>query len=147
MARPNPLADPDFAQQVAEVVAEGATRQVVADCFGVQDLDTITRWKRDPRVKSRVEKIVRDRVTEVHRKVDSVIAARLQDAHELTLKDLLDIRKEFLGGALRNQTEKADDATVAEAREALENNPGLVDELAELLSANDKGALDGATKE
>lgn len=134
MSRPNPLANPDYAQTVAEMLAAGATRQQVCDELGVKDRDTITRWKRDPRVKTRVEKISRDRVIEVTRKVDSVIAARLENAEDIPTKELLEIRKEFLGGALRQTTEKADDATVAEASDLLEKDPNFAEKLAALMA-------------
>jgi transposase-like protein len=137
MARPNPLANPDFAQAVAEMFAAGCSRQQIADEFGVKDLDTITRWRRDPRVKGRALKIIEDRVLEVTRKVDGVIAARLQNAKDMTIVELLAIRKEFLGGALRSQTEKADEETVNEAQTFLENNPDAADKLEELLKGGD----------
>src|SRR5881392_3522777 len=98
MARPNPLADPAFAKAVAEMFAAGASRQDMCDAFGVKDKDTITRWRRDPRVKSYALKIIEDRILQVTRKVDGVIAERLEHAHEMTVQELILIRKEFLGG-------------------------------------------------
>jgi hypothetical protein len=109
MARPNPLADPEFAKEVAEMFAAGASRQDMCDALGVKDRDTITRWRRDPRVKAIALKIIEDRVLQVTRKVDGVIAERLEHANEMTIQELIMIRKEFLGGALRAQTEKADE--------------------------------------
>lgn len=129
MARPNPLADPEFAKKVAEAFADGASRQDMCDLFGVRDKATITRWRRDPRVKVHALKIIEDRILQVTRKVDSVIAARLENAENMTVVELLAIRKEFLGGALRAQTEKADEETVGEAMKFLEENPGAMDKL------------------
>jgi hypothetical protein len=134
MARPNPLADPEFAKQVAEAFASGCSRQDMCEMFGVKDPDTITRWRRDARVKGYALKIIEDRVLQVTRKVDGVIAERLEHASDMTIAELLAIRKEFLGGALRAQTEKADDATVGEMQEFLEQNPDAMDELDKLLS-------------
>lgn len=134
MARPNPLADPDFAKQVAQAFVDGNSRQDMCDMFGVKDPDTITRWRRDPRVKSYALKLIEDRVLQVTRKVDGVIAERLERASELTITELLAIRKEFLGGALRAQTEKADENTVNEAYEWLERNPEAADALEALLT-------------
>ena len=102
MARPNPCADPAYALQVAELLAEGLTRREVADELGVKDVDTITRYKRDPRVKSHLTRLINERVQEVTRKVDAKIMGHLQ-REDLTVKELLDIRREFLGGALRNR--------------------------------------------
>lgn len=137
MARPNPLADPEFAKQVAELFASGASRQDMCDILGVKDRDTITRWRRDPRVKSYALKIIEDRILQVTRKVDGVIAERLEHAEEMTVQELIMIRKEFLGGALRAQTEKADEATIAEGQDWLEKNPAAADQLDRMLRGED----------
>lgn len=129
MARPNPLANPEFAKAVAEAFAAGLSRQEMCDTFGVKDRDTITRWRRDPRVKAYALKIIEDRVLQVTRKVDGVIAERLEHAEDMTITELLAIRKEFLGGALRAQTEKADEETVQEAMSFLEANPDAMEQL------------------
>ena len=134
MPRPNPLADPDFAQEVAEAFAAGCTRQDMCDMFGVKDKDTITRWRRDPRVKARALKLIEDRVLQVTRKVDGVISARLENAQNMTITELLAIRKEFLGGALRATTENIDEGTVQEAQDFLERNPGAMEQLDAILS-------------
>lgn len=134
MSRPNPLADPDFAKQVAEAFAAGASRKDMCELFGVKDQDTITRWRRDPRVKAVALRIIEDRVLQVTRKVDGVIAGRLEYADKMTIRELLDIRKEFLGGALRAQTEKADEGTVQEAQEFLEKHPEAMEQLDTLLT-------------
>ncbi len=132
--RPNPLRDPEFAQAVAEAFAAGASRSDMCEMFGVKDPDTITRWRRDPRVKAIALKIIEDRVLQVTRKVDGVIAERLEHANEMTIVELLAVRKEFLGGALRAQTEKADESTIAEAQDWLEANPEAAEELEKLFS-------------
>lgn len=134
VGRPNPLNDPEFAKLVAQAFVDGNSRREMCEMFGVEDPDTITRWRRDPRVKVYALKLIEDRVLQVTRKVDGVIAARLENAQELTVNELLAIRKEFLGGALRAQHEKADEATVNEAMEALEANPDLMQQLDDLLS-------------
>jgi hypothetical protein len=142
--RPNPLNDPDFAKKVAEAFAAGTNRKEMCEMFGVKDPDTITRWRRDPRVKGHALKIIEDRVLQVTRKVDGIIADRLERANEMTITELLAIRKEFLGGALRAQTEKADDETINEASAWLENNPAAAEALDALLST---GQVPGATQE
>jgi transposase-like protein len=135
--RPNPLADPEFAKKVGEAFASGASRADMCEMFGVKDPDTITRWRRDARVKAYALKLIEDRVLQVTRKVDGVIAERLEHASEMTVQELIMIRKEFLGGALRAQTEKADEATVAEAQNWLESNPDAADKLEALLMGRD----------
>ncbi len=133
MPRPNPLADESFAKRVGEAFANGLSRVEMCDIFNVKDPDTITRWRRDPRVKGPALKIIEDRVLQITRKVDGVIAERLQNANQMTIQELLAVRKEFLGGALRLQTERADESTVAEAQSFLEDNPDAADQLEELL--------------
>jgi transposase-like protein len=144
MARPNPLADDDFAKLVAEAFAAGMSRKEMCEEFGVKDPDTITRWRRDIRVKRFAFKIIEDRILQVTRKVDGVIASRLEDASEMTIQELLAIRKEFLGGALRAQTEKADEETVNEAQDWLEKNPDARDALEALLTG---GKLPGVERD
>ena len=136
--RPNPLADAEFAKAVAEAFVAGQSRQEMCDLFGVKDRDTITRWRRDPRVKVHAFKLIEDRVLQVTRRVDAVIAERLENATELSIDELIKIRKEFLGGALRAQTEKADEATITEAMEAIESNPEFAEELQKLLKGQPK---------
>lgn len=140
MARPNPLSDPQFAQRVAEMFAGGASRQDMCEAFGVRDPATITRWRRDPRVKVFALKIIEDRVLQVTRKVDGVIANRLESAESMTITELLAIRKEFLGGALRQQTENVDGDTINEAQSWLESNPKAAEQLEQLLTT---GAIPG----
>jgi hypothetical protein len=55
----------------------------------------------------------------------------------MTVQELIMIRKEFLGGALRAQTEKADEATIAEGQDWLEKNPAAADQLDRMLRGED----------
>jgi transposase-like protein len=133
MARPNALADPEFAQRVAEMLADGLSRREIANRLGVKDPMTISRWRKDPRVTGILTGLINDRVREVTRKVDSKIAGILEK-DDLTIQELLAIRKEFLGGALRAEAEKADHVTVNEAMTAAED-PQFQQKLAELFSS------------
>jgi len=132
--RPSVLDDDDNLKLVAEMFAAGASRQDIADAFNIKDLYTISKWRRNPRVKAATFKLIEDRILEVTRKVDASIAGRLQKANELTVKELLDIRKEFLGGALRAQTERADDETINEAATWLDENPEAAKQLERMLA-------------
>lgn len=134
MARPSYLDIPEHVKAVGEAFANGLSRKQMCELFSVSDPDTITRWRRDPRVKAVALKLIEDRVFQITRKVDSSIAARLEDPENMTVDELLKIRKEFLGGALRAQTEKADEDTIAEAQDWLEENPDAADQLAQLLA-------------
>lgn len=131
--RPGALDDSDYAKLVATWFANGATRQEMADEFDVSTW-TITQWRKDIRVKAHTHKIIEDRIIAVTRKIDSVIEQRLLKAETMTIRELLDTRKEYLGGALRQQTEKADDATTIEAMEAIENDPKFMEKLEALMA-------------
>lgn len=131
MARPSPLADPDFAQQVAQAFVDGTTVKQMMDIFGVGSHHTIAAWRRDPRVKRISLKLTEDRILRITRRIDSKIEAILEEADELDVKDLVLLRKEFLGGALRAQTEKADEQTIGEAMDWVEANPDLAKLLAD----------------
>lgn len=130
------LADPAYLRLVAECFHAGMSRQDMCDELGVKDKDTITRWRRDPRVAAMVAKLNRDRAIQVSSKVDSVIAGRLSQAKDLTVDELIKIRKEY-GGPAAQRDDANDDSLTAEAMKALEENPNLVEELTDLLSKSD----------
>lgn len=134
MGRPHTLADPEKCRQVAEMFVAGCTRPEIAEVMGITDLDTVTRWRRDPRVKAIAHKLIDDRVLQITRKVDGVIAERLQHANEMSVRELLDIRKEFLGGKLREKTENVDDDTISQAMDALEGDEGFVEQVERLFN-------------
>lgn len=135
MARPNTLDDPVRCREVAELFVAGASRQQIADQMGISDLATVTRWRRDARVKAIANRLIEDRVLEITRKVDGVIAQKLQHASTMTVRELLDIRKEFLGGKLREKTENVDGDTVSEAMAALENDEDFMEKVERLFKA------------
>jgi hypothetical protein len=134
--RPHPLADPDFAKAVAQAFVDGCSRAQMCELFGLKDHDTITRWRRDPRVKVYALKLIEDRVLQVTRRVDAVIANRLEQAENMTIQELVMVRKEFLGGALRAKTESIDEGTIAEMTELLEKNPEGADIITGILNGD-----------
>jgi hypothetical protein len=130
MPRISPLSDPEFAGRVAQAFVDGCTREEMCHLFGVSRPQTITVWRRDPRVKVIAAKLIEDRVLQITRSVDKKIEAILH-RDDLSVQEYLAIRKEYLGGALRMQTEKADDETIGEAQAWLEKNPDLADKFLE----------------
>lgn len=140
--RPNPLDDPEFAKKVAEAFAAGESRKAMCAMFGVKNVETITRWRRDARVKMYVFKIIEDRVLQVTRRVDGVISARLEEANDLSVAELLAIRKEFLGGALRMQTETVDEATISEATVWADENPHAMEQLESIMRTGNMPGAD-----
>lgn len=135
MGRPHALSNPDFCREIAAAFVAGITRSQMAEMFDVAE-STISRWRRDPRIKPHAMKMIEDRVLSVTRKVDSEIEARLQYASDLTVKELLEIRKEFLAGTLRQKMEAIDDETMTEAMKLLEDNPELTTQLAAVIDGS-----------
>lgn len=133
--RPGRLDDPEYVRLFGEAVATGMTLQELADVFEI-GVSTAKEYKKDPRVIAVARKHIEDRVLEITRKVDSAIAARLQEAHKMDTDTLLKIRKEFLGGAFRAQTEggKDDPTTVNETIAEIEKNPELLIEMLAVLN-------------
>ena len=132
--RPHGLNDPERVKLAASMFMEGATREDMAAELGVSTW-TITQWRKDPRVRAQVTKLVEDRVMRIVGRTDHIIEARLQNASDMDTDLLLRIRKEFLGGAFRALHEggKADDATVYEAMNEVEADPELLAGLRALL--------------
>lgn len=121
--RPSRLEDPDFCDLVAEHLASGLTcEEISRDPLVGASAGSIRTWRRDPRIKARLGKLINERVQEVTRRVDAEIARRLGDADALTTRELIDIRREFLNGQLREETEKVDETTVHAALDAA-NDP------------------------
>jgi predicted transcriptional regulator len=133
--RPSGLNDPERVKLAAAMFVEGSTRADMAAELGVSEW-TITQWRKDPRVRAQVTKLVEDRVMRIVGKTDHIIEGRLQDAEKMETELLLRIRKEFLGGAFRALHEggKVDENTVYEAMGEVEADPELLDGLRELIS-------------
>ena len=127
------MSDIDNAKLVASMFVGGMTAKQMAYELDVSEW-TIGQWRRDPRVKAHAHKLIEDRIIQISRRVDSQIERRLENADKLSIRELLEIRKEFLGGALRRQTEDIDEGTVNEAVAAIEKNPDLVEQLAAVLA-------------
>lgn len=132
--RPHGLSDPERVKLAAALFVEGASRKQMAEELGVSEW-TITQWRKDPRVRAQVSKLVEDRVQRIVGKTDHIIEGRLQNAENMDTSLLLQIRKEYLGGAFRALHEggKADDATINEAMGEVEGDPELVEGLRRLL--------------
>lgn len=135
--RPSRLKDPGFLKRVAHCFYAGMSRSAMCAELDVKDPDTITRWRRDPRVKAIVSKLNEDRALQISRKVDSRIEAILGDSdRDLAVKDLILIRKEF-GGVGVGRREVADDDTIVEAMDKLAENPNFAEDLRKLLSGEE----------
>jgi predicted transcriptional regulator len=133
--RPHGLNDPERVKLAAAMFVEGASRADMSEELGVSQW-TITQWRKDPRVRAQVAKLVEDRVMRIVGKTDHIIEGRLQNAEDMDTELLLRIRKEFLGGAFRALHEggKVDEATIYEAMGEVEADPELLSGLRELIA-------------
>jgi hypothetical protein len=132
--RPTWLDDANNLKMFCELLVGGQTLREIGEIFGISEW-SCGQYKKDPRVKAECMRQIEDRVYRVTRIVDTKIEARLREADELDTDTLLKIRKEFLGGALRLQTQgtKADSDTINSAMDEIESNPAFAAELSELL--------------
>ncbi len=118
--------------------AEGCTRDDMCEMFGVSDPGTITRWRKDVRVKAEVRKVIDERILRISARTDHVIEGRLAEhANEMNIDELIKIRKEFGGSALARRDVDADAATQG-AMEALEENPELLEQITKLITGGYK---------
>lgn len=132
--RPSLLDDPEMVDLFARAVAEGLTNKQLSETFHIGER-TARDHKKDPRVKAAAFKYAQDRVLLITRKTDAEIERRLEKTADMDVIELLKVRKEFLGGAFRAQTEggKADDRTITDAMDSLEGDPELAAKLLDLL--------------
>lgn len=134
MARPNSLADPEFAKLVAEVYVSGCSREEAArklDC----GKDTMRVWVKDPRVRAHIRRMAQERVDRISRRIDGEIEARLAHVSDWELDELLKVRKEYLDRPLKlAQDGGANEAGATnEIAEAMDQDPELATELLALL--------------
>jgi transposase len=131
--RPSALRDTEYAKMVAVMFVDGMSARQMAAELGCSQW-TINQWRRDPRIRAHTTKLIQDRTLQITRKTDAEIQRRLEDAAKLSTKELIEIRKEFLGGKLREKSEDIDEDTVSDAMKAIEENPELVEQLLEVLN-------------
>jgi hypothetical protein len=129
------LDDPEQLELFIQGLCNGMSNDDLADMFSVTSR-SIRSYKHDPRVRAGSLKFIEERVIRVTRQVDTEIEKRLEECNELDTETLLKIRKEFLGGAMRMQTQggKTDAKTINEAMDEIESNPEFAKELQDLLA-------------
>jgi hypothetical protein len=89
--------------RVAELWADGASNKTIAETVHrefseIEDVpvkNTIINWRHDEQVKNKIHSIMRERVSRIVRRTDSELISRLENAEELTVKEIIDIRKEI----------------------------------------------------
>jgi hypothetical protein len=108
---------------IAELWADGYSNKAIAEkahsTFAeIEDVpvkSTIINWRHDEQVKNKIHAIMRDRVSRIVRRTDSELIARLENAEELTVKEIIDIRKEIAPARdVLDENERVDPADAAD---------------------------------
>lgn len=129
------LDSPEKIDLFAKALSDGATNVELTQLFNCHER-TVRDYKKNPLVKAAALKYIEDRVLRITRRTDSEIEQRLEDPADMTVDELLRVRKEFLGGALRLQTtgDAKDGQTINDTMEKLEGDPEFAAELQQLLA-------------
>lgn len=89
--------------RIAELWADGLSNKAIAEKVHsefaeIEDVpvkNTIINWRHDEQVTNKIHAIMRERISRIVRRTDSVLAARLENADELTIDEVIKIRKEI----------------------------------------------------
>lgn len=89
--------------RVAELWADGLSNKAIAETVHsefseIEDVpvkNTIINWRHDEQVTNKIHAIMRERISRIVRSTDSALAARLEKADELTVDEIIKIRKEI----------------------------------------------------
>lgn len=88
---------------VAELWADGLSNKAIAEAVHakfaeIEDVpvkNTIINWRHDEQVANKIHAIMRERISRIVRSTDSALAARLENADDLTVDEIIKIRKEI----------------------------------------------------
>ena len=91
-------------ERIAELWVEGLTNKAIpetvhseyAEIEDVPVINTIINWRKDEVVENKIHALMRERIGRVVRKTDAAIAKKLEDVDDLTVDEVLKIRKEFV---------------------------------------------------
>lgn len=123
MGRPSPMHEEANRERVAVMYAAGATRAEIAEEFGGVDKSTVSAWLHREDVKALVDRKIRERTNRILRQTDSRIESALQDAENMSLEELLKVRKEFLPDRKEIKLTVNEDEALAELWKAAAEDP------------------------
>lgn len=134
MARPSLLDNqPELAEVIATAYIEGETNEQIAKALpGNVHKNTITSYRRDPRVKKIIEKLTNERISRITRKIDSQLEERLRDAKSMDTETLLKIRKELLPERIQITNGDKGNDLVEELWRRADGNPALAEALMQI---------------
>jgi hypothetical protein len=87
--------NPEERERFAELYSRGLSRKEIAAEFGIH-IDTVTEWSKREDVRAVAERLMKERVQKILRKIDSAIEAAINQADDLSLDELLRVRREFV---------------------------------------------------
>lgn len=140
------LDDPALGQErretLAQLLADGATREAIAEVFGIS-ADTVTDWRKRADVQQLQQKIIRERANNILSQTDSKILARLQSPEaKIGLRELLEIRRTFAGEKLDINMGADHGSAITELMEKLHDDPTLAAALGGALTPDGPGTDD-----
>jgi hypothetical protein len=129
------LDDKGFCESLARLLVDGKSRDEIADILGCNRY-SITKWRKDPRVKAPMLRLAQERTLRVTRLTDSILEGRLSRPEDLTVKELLAIRSAFSGSDLFKKSQEQSDESdnVADILEFFEEDPEKAKQLADALN-------------
>lgn len=109
--------------RIAELYADGFSNKAIAETVHAQYAEiedvpvkqTIINWRHDEQVENKVHALMRERIGRIVRRTDAELANRLDNAEELTVKEIIEIRKEIAPSRdVLNEDEKVDPAQASQ---------------------------------
>lgn len=109
-------------ERIAELWAEGTSNKGIAEavCREFAEIETppvkstVINWRHDEQVANKIHAIMRERISRIVRRTDATLESRLENADELTVKEIIDIRKEIAPARdVLDDAERSDPADAA----------------------------------
>lgn len=108
--------------RIAELWADGYSNKGIAETVHKEFVEiesvpvksTIINWRHDEQVTNKIHAIMRERISRIVRRTDSVLATRLETPDELTIDEIIKIRKEIAPARdVLDESERIDPADAA----------------------------------
>jgi hypothetical protein len=139
MGRPHTLdADPERLDLFVEMLAEGCTRQQIADAFG-SGKRQITEWKKRPDVQAKLIALIRERANGILSHTDTRIQKLLESGKEIPTRDLLEIRRTYATEAAVAKTGNSEEQErLIQTLQELHDNPDFARKVADLEKSSEQ---------
>lgn len=115
---------------IAEAYADGRSRQQIADAIGDNcHKDTVTEYLKDDEIQAMIDRLSRERINRVTRKIDAALESRLEHVDKIDTETLLKIRKEMLPERIEIDDKTDRSTLVEELWGAADQDPELAQRL------------------